>query len=77
MKDSVSERRMAENEVVFRKYNERVQQGFDAVKKVAKEAGQEHFVVEVDAPLYFYCECSDENCHERIRLTTERYKINL
>jgi hypothetical protein len=69
----LSERRMAENEVVFRKYNERIKKGFDELKRIAKEEGQEALVRDEDTPLHFYCECSDENCRQRIILKPSRY----
>ncbi len=73
MSDPLSERRMAENEVVFRNYNEGIQKGFDEAKKYAKEDGQEDLISEEDLPLLFYCECSDENCTIRVSLKLSRY----
>ena len=73
MIDSLSERRMAENEAVFREYNERIKKGFDELKQVAQEEGQEALIHEEDIPLHFYCECSDENCRKRIVLKPSRY----
>lgn len=73
MSESSSERRLAENEVLFRQYNERVQKGFDDLQKIANEDGQTPHLHNDDIPLYFYCECSDENCHERIQLKSSRY----
>ncbi len=35
MDESVSDRHMAENEFVFRQYNENVQKGFDELKRMA------------------------------------------
>lgn len=64
---------MAENEVVFRDYNERVKRGFDALKDLADETGHQDLVKENDKALYFYCECSDENCRERIKLKPSHY----
>ena len=64
---------MAENEVVFRRYNERVRQNFDEVIKMAKESGQEYLVPEDDTKLHFYCECSDENCRQRIMMRPSVY----
>ena len=64
---------MAENEVVFREYNERIKKGFDELKQIAKEEGQEAFVHEKDMPLHFYCECSDENCRQRLIIKPSRY----
>ena len=65
MVDSYSERRLVENEAIFKQINNDVKD----------------FVLE-DAPfseyakkeLNFYCECSDINCRERIRLTAQTYE---
>ena len=53
--------RIGENEALFRQVNERVKQlnvGFSAVL----EHGE------------FVCECGDEKCTERVRLTPEEYE---
>lgn len=73
MSSAVSKRRMAENEVVFREYNEKVQKGFDDLAKIAKEEGHAELAVQDDKPLHFFCECSDENCHKRILLKPSAY----
>jgi hypothetical protein len=73
MSETLSERRMAENEVVFRGYNEQVQKGFDKLKQLAKEDGQEKLLHTDDISLQFYCECSDENCRKRVKLPPNRY----
>lgn len=66
MNKSTSDRQTGENEVVFRRANERVQQGFHVIKEMAKEDGHDGFVANHNIPLHFYCECSDENCRQRI-----------
>lgn len=73
MIDSHAARQMAENEVVFREYNERIQKGFDELTRLALEEGRSDLVFEDDLPLQFYCECSDENCRERILLKPSEY----
>ena len=73
MVQTLSERRMIENEAVFREHNERIKKDFDELKKVAKEEGQEVFISEEDKLLHYYCECSDENCRKRIKLRFSRY----
>lgn len=70
---SISERRLAENQVVFRQYNESVQKGFDDLVSLAKETDQTHMINIDDNPLHFYCECSDENCRKRLQLKPSRY----
>jgi hypothetical protein len=60
---SSRERRLAENEVVFRAANE-------AVKDVADD-----FVAHGAGPTFaFFCECSDANCAEQLDLTLTEYE---
>lgn len=73
MKQSTSERRMAENQVVFRRYNERVQRGFDEVRRIADEVGEGHLIQDDNTPVYFYCECSDETCRKRIKMLPDAF----
>lgn len=64
---------MAENEMVFREYNERINKGFDELKSIAKEERQEKYMGIDDTSLMFYCECSDESCRKRVELKPSRY----
>jgi hypothetical protein len=64
---------MAENQVVFREHNEKVQKSFDELDAIAKDEGAEPISLDADTPLYFYCECSDENCRKRIKVTPSDY----
>ena len=66
MADPIPQRRMAENEVYFRQRNENMQQGIDDLKNLAHEQGHDSFIDQSDSSLHFYCECSDENCRERV-----------
>lgn len=74
MNDEVSKRRLIENQVVFRRDNESVEQNFKALKELAKEADQEYLIPDDDTALYFYCECSDEDCRKRIKLAPSSYE---
>lgn len=65
---------MAENEVYFRQLNENVEEGFKTLVQLASEIGQEELIRENDTPLHFYCECSDENCRERIKVKPSEYR---
>ena len=71
---SLSEQRQIENEVVFRKANEKVQEDLNMIEKIASEEGVESPIEDSDMTLHFYCECSDENCLERIVLKHSEYK---
>jgi hypothetical protein len=59
MHEPLSARRLAENEVFFRQFNEAV------TKNVASVGGN----VNDEAPIEFYCECSSDECIEKIPLT--------
>jgi hypothetical protein len=64
MHDSLSESRLAKNEVVFRQANEQVQKFMQAQVTDSKEK---------ENKLHFYCECSNTDCRERIILTPTQY----
>lgn len=66
-------RKLIDNESKFREFNERVQKGFDDLQKTADKEGWGMDVAHPTTPFYFYCECSDENCSERIVMDLERY----
>jgi endonuclease I len=74
MDDVAYEKRLAENQVVFRSFNESVQQGIDHANEVAREENAAPLKLNEDAPLHFYCECSNEKCNQRIRVTPRDYK---
>lgn len=64
---------MAENQVVFRKYNRRLQAWYSKYKQVARDENEPMTSQDEEKPFSFYCECSDENCQERIDLTPDTY----
>lgn len=74
MNNSKSERRLTENEAIFREQNERVQKGLDELEALARETGQMEHVSAPDGKLSFYCECADENCTKRVHLTLQEYR---
>lgn len=63
---------MVENEAVFRKYNRKIQHGYEELQKLAKSEGEP--MPDLDMPMHFYCECADENCRERIAVSIGKYK---
>ena len=76
MSESSSERRLAENEVVFRQLNEQVKKSIDETNQLAADHGQPEYVITQGpkAPaLHFYCECSDENCTKRVKINYTEY----
>lgn len=73
MSNTLSPRRLAENEVFFRQKNRAVEHGLETTKRLATEAHESMFIGDEDMQLHFYCECSDENCQERIPLKRSQY----
>lgn len=64
----------AGNEVVFRNQNEKVQQNIDEFNATAKDLGEVPISIGGDEHLHFHCECSDENCAERIKVSISTLK---
>ena len=74
MGHTVADKHKAENEVIFKRHNQRIQKGFNEIKRLAAEDDQAHLIPKNDnLPLRFYCECSDENCRQRILLKPSEY----
>lgn len=74
MNISKAERRQIENEMIFRRLNEKVGTDLEALDAMHVEDGNPHLVEGEDMQLLFKCECSDENCDERIPLRLNRYQ---
>lgn len=73
MSETMSKRRLAENEVIFRQANQKVAKGFKKLKEVANEDMTKEWLHRLDEPVPFFCECSDEKCHKRIKLKPSEY----
>lgn len=74
----LSERRQIENEMIFRRANEKVGDGLDELDSFHAEDGDPHLIRDDTAVLQFKCECSDENCDARIAMKLSTYqKIHL
>ena len=73
---SKAEQRQIENEMIFRRINEKVGSELDALDEMHREDGNEHLVRDEDFLLRFKCECSDENCDVRIPLRLSEYIKN-
>lgn len=69
---STSERRMAENQLFFRKQNENVVNRIKSHQKTAREEGVEDVDIE-DSDLQFICECSDNDCTKRIKMKAKEW----
>lgn len=73
MTRAVSLRRMAENQVVFRKMNEQAKAFVDELARIADEDERMKDMRHDDKTLQFYCECSDEDCQLRIAIQPSAY----
>lgn len=72
MADVSSEWRMANNEAFFRGANKQALDYIDELNDMADEGHDKEFLRYDDSPLLFHCECSDENCTERITIKPSR-----
>ena len=71
---SSSERRQIENEMFFRRSNEKVSDDLRELAAMHIETGHTDLVHDEDMTLQFKCECSDENCTIRIPMSLSEYK---
>jgi hypothetical protein len=71
---SNAERKQIENEMIFRRINEKVGSDLDALDKMHREDGNVHLLHDDLIQLEFKCECSDENCSVRIPLKLSEYR---
>ncbi|HEX7484021.1 MAG TPA: hypothetical protein VF281_02615 [Candidatus Saccharimonadales bacterium] len=74
MKISNAERRQIENEMIFRRANEKVGDDLDILDSMHIEDGNVDLIRDEDLKLHFQCECSDEHCLERIPLLLSEYQ---
>lgn len=65
--------RQVENEAVFREANERVQHELKELTQTAVDHGHADILEKGDLDLHFMCECSNEECKERIMLSYNTY----
>jgi len=70
----IAERRQIENEMIFRRGNEKIGIGLDALDALHIADGNPALVWDDDRIIEFRCECSDENCEVRIPLYLSAYK---
>lgn len=74
MKLSSAERKQIENEMIFRRVNEKVGADLDALDEMLRADGHQHLVHDDLLLLNFKCECSDENCDVRIPMQLSVYR---
>ncbi len=68
------ERKQIENEMLFRRANEKIGRDLDIVDAYHIADGNPELVRNDDLLLYFKCECSDEKCLTRVKLKLSRYR---
>ena len=74
MSISVAERRQIENEMIFRRLNEKVGDDLGALDAMHIEDGDIDLIEDINTLLHFKCECSDENCSVRIPMKLGDYQ---
>ena len=70
----LSERRQIENEMIFRRANEKVGDNLDELDAQHIEEDNVELIRTDDVVLHFLCECSDENCKTRIPIKLSTYQ---
>ena len=65
---------MADNQVAFRNLNSKLKKMIDELDEIAVLRGEESHSFHPDEVYQFYCECSDEDCLERIALRFDAYE---
>lgn len=74
MNISIAEQRQIENEMIFRRINEKVSDDLDDLDALHIEDDNIDLIREELLLLQFKCECSDENCDARIPMELNTYK---
>jgi hypothetical protein len=69
----LSERRQIENEMIFRRVNEKIGDSLDSLDAMHIEDDNLHLMWDDAILLNFKCECSDEDCNARIPLKLSFY----
>ncbi len=74
MSIGTAERHQIENEMIFRRMNEKVGDDLGALDAMHIEDNEPTLIRDATLAIRFKCECSDENCDERIPLILEEYQ---
>ncbi|MDN5275798.1 MAG: hypothetical protein JWN33_447 [Candidatus Saccharibacteria bacterium] len=74
MKDGISEKKLAENQVFFRGLNAKVREGIENIKQVADEDGSKADLIDENTVFEFHCECSHNHCLNRIKISLADYE---
>lgn len=70
----IEERKQIENEMLFRRANEKVGTDLDKLDNMHIADGNPHLVRDDDLLLNFQCECSDEKCQVRVPMRLSHYR---
>lgn len=73
MEMPLSERKQIENEMIFRRMNEKVGLDLDALDLQNVSENNPDLARSSDYELDFKCECSDESCDERLAIKMSEY----
>ena len=71
---TITERRQIENEMIFRRANEKIGHDLDELHSDLIEEGHPELARNTDFILHLKCECSDENCNARIPISLSVYQ---
>lgn len=74
MKMSIIERKQIENEMIFRRANEKIGDDLDELDANLIEDGHPELTRASDLLLQIKCECSDEKCKDRIPIKLSVYR---
>lgn len=74
MRLPAEERKQIENEMLFRRANEKVGSDLDELDAKHIAEGNADLARDIDLVLSFKCECSDENCSARIPMMLTDYR---
>lgn len=74
MSVSRTEQRQIENEMIFRRANETIGEGLDELDADHIADGNPQLVRGDNMLLHFICECSDEDCTERVPIKLRTYQ---
>lgn len=74
MVQSKSEKKLAQNQVIFKETNQKVYEGLENLDKRLNKDDVSVMKDGLNTPLHFLCECSDEKCHQRIVISPTKFK---
>lgn len=70
----LSERRQIENEMIFRRANEKIGDNLDDLNAMHIEDDNPQLISDDNLLLHFKCECSDEDCNARVPVKLSVYQ---